>query len=212
MMLSFSGDKPTPRFNHAAAVVGNKMEVVGGESGDGLLDDVQVLRFDKFSWTTASSKLYLSLTNLPLKIPACKGHALVPWEKKILLIGGKTDPVSDKFSRQLEAALASHEASEKNLSSALKSRQEIENKLAAMMKEVELLKEKLVSVGMAQEYSNSLSNIFHSDNVKLEHDVAFLKALFILLIHKRNCIQLERSLLESEKEHSDFRNSIDLKV
>lgn len=81
--------------------------------------------------------------------------------------------------------MASHEASEKNLSSALKSRQEIENKLAAMMKEVELLKEKLVSVGMAQEYSNSLSNIFHSDNVKLEHDVAFLKALFILLIHKR---------------------------
>ncbi|KAI7988328.1 hypothetical protein LOK49_LG13G00424 [Camellia lanceoleosa] len=36
-----------------------------------------VLNFDRFSWTTASSKLYLSPTNLPLKIPACKGHSLV---------------------------------------------------------------------------------------------------------------------------------------
>lgn len=98
MVLSVSGDKPTPRFNHAAAVVGNKMVVVGGESGNGLLDDVRVLSFDRFSWTTASSKLYLSPTSLPLKIPACKGHALVPWGKKVLLIGGKTEPVSDKVS------------------------------------------------------------------------------------------------------------------
>ncbi|XP_022854935.1 uncharacterized protein LOC111376207 isoform X2 [Olea europaea var. sylvestris] len=42
MVLSVSGEKPTPRFNHAAAVVGNKMVVVGGESGNGLLDDVWV--------------------------------------------------------------------------------------------------------------------------------------------------------------------------
>lgn len=103
------------------------MIVVGGESGNGLLDDVQVsehllfkeweivalkmsstinmnelcgpwllgfleqnviliiitffcqvLNFDSFSWATASSKLYLSPSSLPLKIPACKGHSLVP--------------------------------------------------------------------------------------------------------------------------------------
>ncbi|KAJ1427274.1 Kelch-type beta propeller [Sesbania bispinosa] len=98
MVLSIAGDKPTPRFNHAAAVIGNKMVVVGGESGTGLLDDVQVLNFDRFSWTTASSKLYLSPNSLPLKIPACKGHSLVSWGKKALLIGGKTDPGSDKIS------------------------------------------------------------------------------------------------------------------
>ncbi|GAB2262710.1 hypothetical protein Droror1_Dr00003707 [Drosera rotundifolia] len=98
MELSIAGDKPAPRFNHAAAVIGNKMVVVGGESGDGLLDDVQVLSFDRFSWTTASSKIYLSPTSLPLKIPACKGHSLVSWGKKALLIGGKTDPVSEKVS------------------------------------------------------------------------------------------------------------------
>ncbi|PSS33954.1 Acyl-CoA-binding domain-containing protein [Actinidia chinensis var. chinensis] len=98
MVLSVAGDKPTPRFNHAAAVTANKMVVVGGESADGLLEDVQVLNFDSFSWTTASSKLYLSPTSLPLKIPACKGHSLISWGKKVLVIGGKTDPASDRIS------------------------------------------------------------------------------------------------------------------
>lgn len=98
MVLSVSGDKPTPRFNHAAAVIGNKMIVVGGESGNELLDDVQVLNFDSFTWTTASSKLYLSPSSLPLKIPACKGHRMVSWGKKALLIGGKTEPGNEKIS------------------------------------------------------------------------------------------------------------------
>ncbi|XP_050373154.1 acyl-CoA-binding domain-containing protein 6 [Argentina anserina] len=98
MVLSISGDKPTPRFNHATAVIGNKMIVVGGESGSELLDDVQVLNFDSFTWTTASSKLYLSPSSLPLKIPACKGHRLVSWGKKALMVGGKTEPGSDKIS------------------------------------------------------------------------------------------------------------------
>ncbi|KAF9605346.1 hypothetical protein IFM89_016481 [Coptis chinensis] len=100
MVLSTAGDKPIARFNHAATVIGDKMVVVGGESGHGLLDDVQVLNFEKFTWTTASSKLYLSPTSLPLKSPACKGHCLVTWGKKALLIGGKTDPESDKLSAQ----------------------------------------------------------------------------------------------------------------
>ncbi|KAK4798064.1 hypothetical protein SAY86_030390 [Trapa natans] len=98
MVLSISGDKPTSRFNHAATVVGNKMITVGGESGSGLLDDVQVLNFDQFSWSTASSKLYLSPSSFPLKIPACKGHSLVSWGKKVLLIGGKTEPGSDRVA------------------------------------------------------------------------------------------------------------------
>ncbi|XP_057429581.1 acyl-CoA-binding domain-containing protein 6-like isoform X2 [Lotus japonicus] len=98
MVLSLAGDKPTPRSYHAAAVIENKMIVVGGESGSGLLDDVQVLNFDTFSWTKASSKLYLSPSSLPLKIPACKGHSLISWGKKALLVGGKTDPGSDQIS------------------------------------------------------------------------------------------------------------------
>lgn len=78
---------------------------------------------------------------------------------------------------QLAAALAGREAAEKNLSSSLKSKQEMEKKMADAVKEMELLKEKLASVELAQEEANSLSNIVHSDNVRLEHDVAFLKAV-----------------------------------
>lgn len=78
---------------------------------------------------------------------------------------------------QLAAALASREAAEKTSAAALKSRQEMEKKLADAMKEMELLKEKLAGVELAQEEANSLSNIVHSDNVRLEHDVAFLKAV-----------------------------------
>ncbi|KAI3962319.1 hypothetical protein MKX01_005321 [Papaver californicum] len=98
MVLSTTGDKPTPRFNHAATVIGDKMVVVGGESGHGVLDDVQVLSFERFTWAKASSKLSLSPSSLPLKIPACKGHRMVPWGKKALMIGGKTDPASDRIS------------------------------------------------------------------------------------------------------------------
>lgn len=98
MVLSVSGVKPEARFNHAAAVVGNNMVVVGGESSDGLLDDVQVLSFDRFSWTKVSPKRYRSPPCHPFKIPACKGHTLIPWGKKVLLIGGKTEPASERVT------------------------------------------------------------------------------------------------------------------
>lgn len=98
MVLSTAGDIPTPRFNHAATVIGDQMVVVGGESAQGLLDDVQMLDFEKFTWTAASSKLYLSANSFPLKIPACKGHCLVSWGKKAFLIGGKTDQENDRIT------------------------------------------------------------------------------------------------------------------
>ncbi|KAK9139423.1 hypothetical protein Scep_009104 [Stephania cephalantha] len=101
MVLSTSGSKPTPRFDHAATVVGDKMFVVGGETDQGLLDDVQVLDFEKFTWATASSKLYLSPKSLPLKIPACKGHSLVSWGKTVLLVGGKTDHAGNAVTERI---------------------------------------------------------------------------------------------------------------
>lgn len=66
---------------------------------------------------------------------------------------------------------------EKSLTSVLKSRQEMEKKLTDAVKEMELLRERLASLEMAQEEANNVSNIVHSDNVRLEHDVAFLKAV-----------------------------------
>ncbi|WOL03325.1 acyl-CoA-binding domain-containing protein 4 [Canna indica] len=92
------GDKPTPRFNHAAAVVGSKMVVVGGESNHGLLDDTVILSLDKLNWAATTSNVCSPPTGISPKIPACKGHSLVSWGKSALLVGGKTDPPSDKLS------------------------------------------------------------------------------------------------------------------
>lgn len=106
----------------------------------------------------------------PLSTPSSMYHY---YESKMAALIRK----SGNLEGQLAAALASREAAEKNLSSALKSRQEMERKLSDTTKEMEFLKEKVAGVEIAQEEANNLSNIVHSDNVRLEHDVAFLKAV-----------------------------------
>ncbi|KAL3727620.1 hypothetical protein ACJRO7_032373 [Eucalyptus globulus] len=53
----------------------------------------------------------------------------------------------------------------------------MEKKLADPVKEMEVLEEKLADLELTQEQSNILSNIVHSNNVRLKHDVAFLKAV-----------------------------------
>lgn len=78
---------------------------------------------------------------------------------------------------QLAASLASKDAAEKSLASVLKSKQEMERKLMDASREMELMREKIAGLELAQEEANNLSNIVHSDNVRLEHDVAFLKAV-----------------------------------
>lgn len=81
------------------------------------------------------------------------------------------------LEEQLTAALSSKETAEKSLSSAVRSREDAERRLADALKEAEVLKEKLAGLELAQEEANSLSNAVHADNVRLEHDVAFLKAI-----------------------------------
>lgn len=95
MALSTDGDLPAPRFNHAAAVIGSKMVVVGGESGSGILSDTMILSLDKLTWCAAVPR---SPSSLSSKIPACKGHCLVAWGKMVLLVGGITDPLGDRVS------------------------------------------------------------------------------------------------------------------
>ncbi|KAJ4773075.1 Galactose oxidase/kelch repeat superfamily protein [Rhynchospora pubera] len=97
-VISTEGDRPAPRFSHAAAMIGSKMVVVGGDSGHHLLDDTRILSLDKLTWALASPKIYLSPSGRSSKIPACKGHCLVPWGKTIILVGGKTEPSSERVS------------------------------------------------------------------------------------------------------------------
>jgi len=97
-VLSTEGDKPTPRFDHAAAIVGSKMVVFGGDSGHHLLDDTKILSLDKLTWDSVSPKVRPSSNGRSLKLHPCKGHCLVPWGKNVILVGGKSDPPYDKIS------------------------------------------------------------------------------------------------------------------
>lgn len=81
------------------------------------------------------------------------------------------------LEEQLKAASTSREIAERNLSCTVERKQDTERKLADALREVELLKDKVAGMEVAQEEANGLSNIVHSDNVRLEHDVAFLKAI-----------------------------------
>jgi len=78
---------------------------------------------------------------------------------------------------QLATALASKDQLEKSLSSVIQSREQLDKMLANKDKEAEILKEKIAALELAQEESNSLSNTVHADNVRLEREVAFLKAV-----------------------------------
>ncbi|PWZ04624.1 Acyl-CoA-binding domain-containing protein 4, partial [Zea mays] len=78
---------------------------------------------------------------------------------------------------QLATALASKDQLDKSLASVIHSRGQLEKMLANKDKEAEMLKEKIACLELAQEESNSLSNTVHADNVRLEREVAFLKAV-----------------------------------
>lgn len=97
-VLSTEGDKPIPRFYHAAAIVSSKMVVFGGDSGNRLLDDTKILNLEKLTWDSAPPKVCPSPNGCSMKLPACKGHCLVPWGNSVILVGGKTEPASDQLS------------------------------------------------------------------------------------------------------------------
>ncbi|KAF7048861.1 hypothetical protein CFC21_057522 [Triticum aestivum] len=97
-VLSTDGDKPSPRFDHAAAMVGSKMIVFGGDSGNHLLDDTKILSLDKLTWDSVASKVRVSPGGHRVQFRPCKGHCLVPWGKTVILVGGKSEPSSDRIS------------------------------------------------------------------------------------------------------------------
>lgn len=97
-VLSTEGDKPSPRYDHAAAMVGSKMIVFGGDSGHHLLDDTMILSLDKLTWDSVAPKVRVSPGRRSQKFRPCKGHCLVPWGKNVILVGGKSEPSSDRIS------------------------------------------------------------------------------------------------------------------
>lgn len=99
----------------------------------------------------------------------------------------------------LTAALRGKEEAEKNLALAMKSRQQAEGKLAASVKAQADLKERVAEAEQQQEDSNNLCNIVHAENLRLEHDLSFLKAV---LEETQKELQSTRESLVNERARS----------
>lgn len=78
---------------------------------------------------------------------------------------------------QLTTVLRGKEEAENRLASALQTRQQTESKLAVALTKQAEIKEAVAGAERAQEDSNNLCNLVHSENLRLEHDLAFLKAV-----------------------------------
>lgn len=92
-----------PRQFHAAAVVGRRMVVVGGQTELGSSNDVQMFHLGKMTWselgrarTVAEGQACNVKAATPGWVPRCRGHSLVSWGKTVLLVGGELNPASDR--------------------------------------------------------------------------------------------------------------------
>ncbi|KAI4346460.1 hypothetical protein L6164_007354 [Bauhinia variegata] len=112
--IPVSNARPYARYKHAAAVVDEKLYISGGSRNGRHLSDVQFFDFRSLTWS-----------NLKLKpkddkndnsgsqevLPATSGHNMISWEKKLLLLGGKSKNSLDKLMVQyidLEASVHGH--------------------------------------------------------------------------------------------------------
>ena len=93
--------KPPPRYEHAVALVGSKMILVGGNYGGRYLSDAWALNLEDLTWTQLASSKGGALPpstapvngdELPhqVSLPPVAGHAAVAWENSVLVVGGHT--------------------------------------------------------------------------------------------------------------------------
>ncbi|XP_073065955.1 acyl-CoA-binding domain-containing protein 4-like isoform X3 [Primulina eburnea] len=86
-----SGTRPKGRYEHGAAVIGDKFYIFGGNHNGRHLNDLQVL--DMRSWTWSKVEIQAGKDGLPL---ARAGHSLVPWDgNKLLSVAGHTKDSSE---------------------------------------------------------------------------------------------------------------------
>ncbi len=84
---------------------------------------------------------------------------------------------NERTEGELAAAVRGKEEAEKNLASVLNSKQKMELRLASALEAEQELKDRVAAAEQAQEDSNNLCNVVHAENLRLEHDLAFLKAV-----------------------------------
>ncbi|XP_071701077.1 acyl-CoA-binding domain-containing protein 4-like [Rutidosis leptorrhynchoides] len=88
-----SGPRPKPRYEHAAAVIDDKMYIFGGNHNGRYLNDLQTLDLRNWTWSKVEAK---ANSETPLAITSCAGHSLIPWEgNKLISIAGHSKDPSD---------------------------------------------------------------------------------------------------------------------
>lgn len=98
--LPLSGHRPSARYKHAAAVLGEKLYISGGSRNGRYLSDVQVLDLKALAWSTLKLNIETNVEKVKddfsqESLPATSGHSMFTWGNKLLLIGGHSKNVSD---------------------------------------------------------------------------------------------------------------------
>lgn len=99
--LPVSGPQPPARYKHAAAVVDDKLYIVGGSRNGRYLSDVQVFDLKSLSWSNLNLKpnadKFEDKASLEI-LPATSGHVVIKWGNKLLFIGGHSKKVTDEIT------------------------------------------------------------------------------------------------------------------
>ncbi|CAK9192802.1 unnamed protein product [Sphagnum troendelagicum] len=106
---------------------------------------------------------------------------------------------NERTEGELAAAVRGKEEAEKNLASVLNSKQKMELQLASALEAEQELKDRVAAAEQAQEDSNNLCNVVHAENLRLEHDLAFLKAV---VEDTQKELQTTRGVLAGERSRA----------
>ncbi|XP_010550980.1 PREDICTED: acyl-CoA-binding domain-containing protein 4 [Tarenaya hassleriana] len=90
-----SGQRPKARYEHGAAVIRDKMYIYGGNHNGRYLSDLHVLDLKNWTWSRVETKVATEPleSSSPVTLTPCAGHSLIPWDNKLLSVGGHTkDP------------------------------------------------------------------------------------------------------------------------
>ncbi|CAH8299717.1 unnamed protein product [Eruca vesicaria subsp. sativa] len=94
-----SGQTPKARYEHGAAVIQEKMYMYGGNYNGRYLGDLHVLDLKNWSWSRVETKVVTESeeTSSPATLTHCAGHSLIPWDNKLLSIGGHAKDPSESI-------------------------------------------------------------------------------------------------------------------
>ncbi|XP_018490582.1 acyl-CoA-binding domain-containing protein 4 isoform X2 [Raphanus sativus] len=95
-----SGQRPKARYEHGAAVIQDKMYIYGGNHNGRYLGDLHVLDLKNWTWSKVETKVATdteSEETSPTLLSPCAGHSLIPWDNKLLSIGGHAKNPSESM-------------------------------------------------------------------------------------------------------------------